>query len=256
MMPNLRDIRDHIQSVRSISKVTNAMEVVATARAHRLRARVEATRPFYEHSWEVLNHLIAASDPEIAENRMFCGYAQPERIAIILITSNRGMVGGNDLTVVSMAERLIDRIRASVGVTDLTPVARVVLDGFEQEEFHQVQLAYSQYRPGARMKATMRQLLPVCPSDTEGRRTYIYEPEPEQLLDMLLPRIIRFQIYEALLEGLAAENTALMIAMQSATQNANELVNDLSVSYHKARQENITTELMDILGGTSALGKE
>jgi F-type H+-transporting ATPase subunit gamma len=96
--------------------------------------------------------------------------------------------------------------------------------------------------------------LPVCPSETGEAVEYIYEPAPDELLLALLPRLIRFQIYQAFLESQVAENTSRMIAMHSATQNASNLIEDLTVNYNKARQQNITSEIMDIVGGTSALG--
>jgi F-type H+-transporting ATPase subunit gamma len=139
---------------------------------------------------------------------------------------------------------------------DLTPLARLLLDGYSEGNFDEVSIAYTRFREGTRLQPVVRQLLPIAPPQDIRPRQYIYEPSPLELLRALLPRIIRFQLYEAFLESLAAENTSRMVAMRTATSNAGDIVSDLSLSYNKARQEAITSELMDILGGTAALERE
>jgi F-type H+-transporting ATPase subunit gamma len=285
-MPSLREIKGHIQSVDSIAKVTRAMEVVAAAKAHRLEARMRSTRPFSDRSWQVLNHLAAASESAIQDEITFCGYPGVEHIGLVLFTSNRGMVGAYDHTVTMTALRYLQSRRAegelitvgkvgremmlhyeqhihadfssledSASLDDLTAISRVLLDGFREKHFEQVTLVHSQHRPGARLQPAVRQLLPICPEITEPRE-YIYEPSPDQLLAALLPRVIRFQVYEAFLEARASENTARMVAMHSATSNAGDLTESLTLSYNKARQQAITNELLDILGGTVNLDRE
>jgi F-type H+-transporting ATPase subunit gamma len=285
-MPSLREIKGHIQSVDSIAKVTKAMEVVAAAKAHRLEARMRSTKPFSDKSWEVLNHLAAAAESAIQDEISFCGYPEVERIGLVLFTSNRGMVGAYDHTVTMTALRYLQSRHAegeiitvgkvgremmlqqgqhihadfstledSASLSDMTPIAQVLLEGFREKRFEQVTLAHSQHRPGARLQPTIRQLLPLCPEPTEPRE-YIYEPDPDQLLAALLPRVIRFQVYEAFLEARASENTERMVAMHSATSNAGDLTESLTLGYNKARQQAITNELLDILGGTVTLDKD
>jgi len=286
-MPNLREIKGHIGSVRSIAKVTRAMEMVSTARNHRLQTRVASTRAFAERSWEVLNHLASAAESVIHEHPMFCGYSNVNRTGMLLITSDRGMAGAYDHNVVSLATQYIEsrnlkaelitigkmgrtmmlredyQIHAEfsslsdkVDITDLTPVARVLLDGFRDRVFDEAVICYTEFQSGARLKPTIRQLLPICPGEAPTRREYIYEPDPAELLQALLPRLIRFQIFQAFLESLAAENTSRMVAMHAATQSANDIIGNLTISYNKARQQAITAEINDIFGGTSALDKD
>jgi len=286
-VPTLRDIKSHISSVRNIAKVTRAMEMVAAARNHRLMAQVESTRVFADKSWEVLNHLAGAAESGIRENPMFCGYSQVSQIGLLLISSDRGMVGAYDANVLNMVSRYIQdhasrvqlitigktgreamlrqgvpihaeftNLSDKIDITELTPVARVVLDGFREHVFDEVHIAYTQFREGTRLRPEIRQLLPVCPEIKQDKREYIYEPDPNELLMALLPRLIRFQIYQAFLESLAAENTARMVAMHAATQNATEIIDNLTVSYNKARQQAITAEILDILGGANALSAQ
>ncbi len=286
-MPTLRDIKSHIGSVRNIAKVTRALEMVAAARNQRLIAQVESTRVFAEKSWEVLNHLASAAEADVRQSPLLCGRPTVDRIGMLLITSDRGMVGAYDANVLSLAERYLEahpqqaqlitigkvgrtsmlrrgvaihaeftNLGDRIDIADLTPVARVLQDGFDNRIFDQVVVAHTQYRTGARLRPTIRQLLPVCPDPSVDTREYLYEPSPNELLLALLPRLIRFQIYEALLESLAAENISRMVAMHTATQNASDVIDGLSVSYNKARQQAITSEMLDIVGGASALGAQ
>lgn len=283
-MPASREIKRHIQSVRSIAKVTRAMEVVATAKYHRLQSRADSTRAFAERSWEVLNHLASAAEDQVRENPMFCGYPSTRHVGVVLISSNRGMVGSFNQQVIDLAKSTIAsrevvphlitigrigreamlRERYSIhadfdlqsgpqDIAALTPVARVVLDGFRDRAFDEVLLASAEIGRGMQIQAKVRQLLPLLPSPVEMRE-YLYEPEPGELLMALLPRIIRFQIYQAHLDALIAENAARMASMRSASQNADDLMARLSLHYNKARQEAITGELQDILGGGAPYG--
>lgn len=280
-MPNRREIKGHINSVHSISKVARAMEMVSLARLQRLQARVVNTRAFAEKSWQVLNHLAAEAEAHIRENPMFCGYSQVNRIGIVLITSDKGLVGAYNEEILSLVSRYVgaqrspvvfitigkigretmlqqghtihadfSQLSAAADITALAPVARVILDGFAEQTFDEVVLAYTQFQSGARIKPTIRQLLPVCPGQVAERREYIYEPEPQELLLALLPRLIQFQIYQAFLESLAAEHQSRRIAMHKATENAEELISHLRLSYNKVRQQEITSELVEILSGT------
>jgi len=285
-MANLRDIKGHIGSVQSIAKVTRAMEMVSAAKSHRLQARVESTRPFAEKSWEVLVHLTSAAGSCVQENPMFCGYSDVGSTGLVLMTSNRGMVGRYNHELVSLATRYLETYEReaeviaigrtgrdamlrqgyhvhadfshfsdSDDITALAPVTQVLLDGFEERHFDEVVLVYTEFHTALRVNPRLRQLLPLCPDVSASARDYIYEPNPEELLLALTPRLIRFQVYQALLESLAAENAARRTAMHAASQNASELIDDLTVSYNKARQQSITTELLEVLGGSGALSK-
>ena len=282
-MSTLREIKTHIQSVSNISKVTNALGVVSAAKTHRLQMRASSTRAFAEKSWQVLNHLAASAEASLRENPLFCGHAPIRRTAILLVTSNRGMAGAYDQNAISMALRRIDAAMAQVetitvgrvgrdemlrrgtpihadfshlddklDIEAITPVARVILDGFRKRVFDECVMVYTRFAEGAKLKAVARELLPICANPIERPRDYIYEPSPDKMVERLLAQILRFQIYAALLESLAAENTSRAVAMRTATHNANDLVGDLQIRYNKVRQQAITAELLDILGGSSA----
>ena len=283
-MAPLREIKEHIGSVRSIAKVTRAMEMVATARNHRLQTRVESTRTFADKSWEVLNHLAAAAADCVSGNCMFCGYAEVQHIGMLLITSDKGMVGAYNYNILSLVssylasrpvpiefvtlgkvgrEAMLQEGRHihadfsglgdKVDITDLTPVANVLIEGFQARHFDEILIAYTEFAGGRYIRPRIRQLLPVCPGEATEAREYLYEPNADALLLALLPRLIRFQVFQAFLESLVAENTSRMIAMHSATQNASAMIDDLTLGYNKTRQQTITSEIMDIVGGASAL---
>ncbi len=286
-MPNLRQIKRHINSVRSIAKVTNTLEVISAAKSLRLQSRVTHSRLFAVKSWDVLTHLASAAEPELQSNPMFCGYDKVDRVAMILITSQRGLAGAYNANVLRQALDFIERSPApvvaitlgrqgrqamlrrgvpihadlalpeeKVEVADLTPLAQIVLDGFTQRSFDEVVLVYTRYQLGARLQPATRTLLPFSPDSSVERHEYVYEPEPQELLRSLLPRVIRFQIFEAYVESLMAENASRVAAMRTATQNAQDLIEDLTMSYNKGRQQAITTELSDLAGARLHAAKD
>ena len=281
-MPTLRDIKSHMQSVSSISKVTKAMQVVAAAKSHRLKSRVDDTRNFSERSWEVLAHLAEALQAVTDDDPVFGGYADPGRLGVILMTSNRGMVGAFDQMVIAQAENHISQrglpaqaitigrvgrehmrrrgftiladystLDDRTSIDELTPLAHTVLDGFRGRVFDELAVVYTQFGASNRLTPTVRKLLPISTDHIASKREYIFEPDADELIRELLPRVIRFQLYEAFLESQTAENTARMIAMYQATRNADDLQSDLSRRYNKVRQQSITSELNDILGGST-----
>jgi len=285
-MPTLREIKGHMSSVQSIAKVTKALGAVSAAKAHRLMARIKNTSVFAEKSWEVLNHLASAAEPYVQENPIFCGYPSVKRTGLLLITSSRGMVGAYDHSVIALAsEHLKGRDLPAKVITfgrvgrnamlrqgydihadfsllddaargaDLTPAARVVLDGFHKRLFDEVFVVYTQFKPGSRLQPTVFQLLPIRPELSSQTHEYLYEPSQADLLMALIPRTIRFQIYRAFLEAVTAENTSRVTAMRTATKNAADLMDHLKLNYNKVRQQTVTAELIDILGGSTALSK-
>jgi F-type H+-transporting ATPase subunit gamma len=152
---------------------------------------------------------------------------------------------------------------------DISPITRIAIEGFLKEDFDEVYLAYTDFINTLVQEPTVRLLLPIRPGNIESKvmseylvqetttlaSDYIYEPSPEGLLDTLLPRFTELQIYQAVLESRASEESARMVAMRNATNNANDLVSDLTLSYNRARQESITKEMLDIAGGAEALAK-
>ena len=141
------------------------------------------------------------------------------------------------------------------GLDAVTPVARMVIDSFTNEEVDAVYVAYADFVNTTLQRPAVVQLLPVVPAELEASQAvgYIYEPDERPVLDQLLPRYVEMQLYHYLLEGIASEQSARMVAMRNATDNANEMVEDLTLVMNKARQETITKELLDIVGGVAAV---
>jgi F-type H+-transporting ATPase subunit gamma len=283
-MPPLREIRDHMQSIESIAKVVRALEVVSTATSHRLQERVERTQSYATRSWELLSHLAAADDAVLAQHVALKGHGQSGPTGLLLFSSNRGMAGGYDANVIAKALETIES--AANGVTlitigargheamlrrgleivadfsllderseleDATPLASLALEGYEQRRFERVALVYTEFHKGALLRARVRQILPVQVAPVSRVRQYIIEPDATQLLEMLLPRIIRFQIHAALLESFAAEHASRAVALRMATNNADEVILHLTQDYNKGRQQAVTEEMLDIHSGAAAL---
>lgn len=283
-MPSLRAIRGRIKSVKNTAKITKAMEMIAASKMRRAQQRTLASRPYAEKLHELLADLATQSSGDFTDPLL--DRRVVNRIMVVHITSDRGLKGafnanmnrrtGNFLleqtvptTVVTVGRKGRDfMLRAHRDVradfTDLTdrpslldtlPIARIVMDDFRDGLVDAVYLAYSEFVNTLVQRPTIRQLLPIePPHETEARpRDFLYEPGPEELLTALLPRYVEFQVYQAILESIAGEQSAQMVAMRNATDNANEVVAQLTLDYNKARQESITKELLEISGGAAAL---
>ncbi|MEA3408430.1 MAG: ATP synthase F1 subunit gamma [Chloroflexota bacterium] len=286
-MPNLRDIRRHIRSVESIAKVTGAMEAVAIAKNHRFRSRAQESLPFARASWQILTHLAAASNPEISESVFFSGYDHAHRMGMLLIAGDRGMAGGYNRRAVQTAVEYIetqdlsasilvvgkegrDRMSAEgyeaegfypladreITLENTTQMTSALIGGYQEGRFQRVVIVYTPFEPGRESVPRTRQLLPIRPAETAASHQYIFEPPAEQMLESLLSQVLRFQIYQALLASLTAEHASRALAMGQATQNGKDLIERLTLEYNKARQESITKELMDIVGGATTLYNE
>ena len=209
-----------------------------------------------------------------------------QRVEVILITPDRGLTGGLNANIIRAAAQFVTPYEDNASVvavgrkgrdfmvryglnvravftdisdrppiTDVTPVARLAIDAYEKEEVDAVHLVYAQFVNTTVQRPLVRQLLPVTPAELRPQDAvgYIYEPFAQDVLARLLPRFIEAEIYHALLEGIASEQSARMVAMRSATDAANEMVDDLTLVMNKARQESITTELLDIVSGAAAV---
>jgi F-type H+-transporting ATPase subunit gamma len=141
----------------------------------------------------------------------------------------------------------------AVDMAGLAALSDTMLEGFQSGAYDEVAIAYTQFAAGVRWQPTVRTLLPIAAEAAATQREFIYEPEVSELVAALVPRLLRFQIYQVYLEALVAEHTARMVAMRTATHNGNELIDKLTTQHNKARQEAITTEIMDIVGGASSV---
>jgi len=285
-MATLRDIQRRIRSVQSTQKITRAMKLVAAAKLRRAQERILAARPYASRMKEMLGNLVVAADG--AAHPLLEQREGPRR-QVVIITADKGLAGAFNSNVL---RRSLDFIRSS-NTQEVTLVvvgrkardfyrrrqwsikrdmlgfwdrlayghAQELADYFMQQylggEVDEVYLIYNEFRSVALQRPVREQLLPI--PRTEGGEAgdagvdYIYEPSPEAILGDLLPRHVRMQVYRALMESLAGEYGARMTAMEAATKNAKEMIEVLTIQYNKARQEKITKELLDIVGGAEAL---
>ncbi len=290
-MPSLRDLRTRIRSVKNISQITRAMQMVAASRMRRAQESVEASRPFSEKIHQVLAGVGDAAPMGEGPLHPLLERREIRNIDLILITSDRGLAGGFNSNALRLASNFVVKDASSpvsvitmgrkgrdymvrygrnviadfseLGDTPdldaVTPVARLVNDRFTSGETDAVYLVYTEYISTLNQTPRLEQLLPIEPPTEEEEREaqrgpdYIYEPSPVLLLQALLPRYVEVRLYQALLESKASEHSSRMVAMRNATDAANDIVDDLSLTYNKARQAAITREIIEIASGAAAL---
>ena len=286
-MPSTREIRRRIRSVKNIAKVTKAMETVAASKMRKAQQQVLATRPYAEKAWEVLTYLArlrseAAEQPLLRERPV-------KKIALLLITADRGLAGaynsniirkvfaqiteweraGKQVSLVTIGRKGRDwmlrhgpPVRAvftGLGdrptTNDVGPIANILMEDFIGGHYDAVYIGFTDFVNTIRQDPVVRQLLPIVPAKPEAPMApdYIFEPNPQVLLGEILVGLTELQILQSIYESIASEQSARMVAMRNATEAANDLIGALTLSYNKARQEAITKELLDIVGGASAL---
>jgi F-type H+-transporting ATPase subunit gamma len=286
-MPAFRDIVRRIDSIRNTQKITKAMQVVAATRLRRAQQSVQATRPYAEKMLEVLQ---TAGERATEYRHPFLVRREGRRAVMILVTTDKGLCGAINVNNIRAATRFMNehypegqqyvtlgrkgrdfllRFRRSViaevsGIADrptltqILPGVTVALEEYSAGRADAVLLCYSKWVSTMRQEPTVRTLVPAeIPRREEGstgpRADYIYEPDPESVLDALLPRYVETQIFQAVLENKASEYSAKMIAMQNATNAAGDLIDALTLYANKVRQAGITTELMEIVSGAEAM---
>ena len=285
-MPSQREIRRRIGSARNIKQITRAMQFVAASKLRRAQEATLASRPYREKLDEVIADLAAVmsgEDHPLLEGR---DLAQPHNRLMVVMTSDRGLAGAlntntirfalreivdhtGDLKVVTVGRKGRDAMRRSrvpiaahfegfgdrPAFTDTLPLARLVTDDFVAGTYDRVDVVYSRFISTLTQKPVLEQLLPVVPTaDTEGipGNQFLFEPNPDEVLRALLPRYVATRLFQAVLESKASEESSRMVAMKNATENAEELIEDLTLSYNKVRQANITREMVEIASGASA----
>ena len=286
-MPSTREIRRRIRSIENTAKITKAMELVAASKMRRAQDRALAGRPYAERlSWVLAD--LAETMPQMDPDTLhpLLQRREVKQACIIHITPNRGLAGGLptslnrrasalalDLAVptsmVAIGKKGRDYFRrtdVNMRATftelgdypeylDILPIARVVIDDYLANEYDQVFIVYPYYVNTMTQEPRVHQLLPVEPPEDSATQAvdYIYEPDRESVLAELLPRYVEMQIYEAILESIASEQSARMVAMRNATDAAEEVLEELTLARNKARQEQITKELLDIVGGAESM---
>ncbi len=286
-----RVLRRRIRSVQSTKKITRAMELIAATRVVKAQQRVMASRPYAEQITEVIQNLAKAGAG--TEHPLLRPPSTGGKVAFVVIAGDRGLAGPYTTNIIRAAERELQARRAEgsdysliligkkaesyfrfrgfridasfTGMTD-TPkyedareVAEVVRSRFESSDVDEVVLIYTQFLSVGTQRTTVRQFLPLAgvgASEAESTApvsTYEFEPAPNEILERLLPRYVESRLYAALLDASASEHAARQRAMKSATDNAEELITKLSRQMNRARQDSITTEIMEIVGGAEAL---
>ncbi|ETO92092.1 F0F1 ATP synthase subunit gamma [Legionella oakridgensis] len=288
-MAGAKEIRSKIASIKNTQKITRAMEMVAASKMRKTQDRMRASRPYATKIYGVVRHIARATSEY---RHPFMSARDIKRVGVIVITSDRGLCGGLnanllretissmrpwhaqgkevDLCVIgrkgqSFFKRVGGRVIASIdnlgdtpGVNELIGAVKVMLDAFYQGEIDALHVIYNEFVNTMTQRPIMKQLLPLPISEEDSKALghhwdYIYEPDAKELLDELLERYIELQVYQAVVENIACEQAAKMIAMKSATDNAGELIKEFQLAYNKARQAAITQELAEIVGGADAL---
>jgi F-type H+-transporting ATPase subunit gamma len=282
-----KEIRTKIKSIKNTQKITRAMEMVAASKMRKAQDRMSASRPYAEKIRNVIDHL-AHSNPEYKHPYM--QVRDVKRVGYIVISSDRGLCGGlnsnlfrkmvvemkaNDKQKLDMQfctigtkgagffKRIGGNIVAQTGqlgdapqLADLIGSVKVMLDAFDKGEIDQLHLVYNDFVNTMTQTPTVEQLLPIEPKEDkklDHHWDYIYEPEAKIVMSSLLTRYIESLVYQGVVENLASEQAARMVAMKSASDNAGDLIDDLQLVYNKARQAAITQEISEIVGGAAAL---
>ncbi|OGN81582.1 MAG: ATP synthase F1 subunit gamma [Chloroflexi bacterium GWC2_73_18] len=283
-MASQREIRRRIGAVRNIRQITRAMQFVAASKLRRAQEATLAARPYSDTLEEVLADLASVLTEE--EHPLLARRSGGRR-CIVLLTTDRGLAGslntnairfalreivehGDDITVITVGRKGRDamrRARVSLEASfngfgdrprfaDVLPLARLITDDYLAGTYGRIDLVYSVFVTTLTQRPRLGQLLPIRPApDTAGipGRQFIFEPSPGVVLSQLLPRYVATRLYQAVLEGTASEQSARMVAMKNATENAEELIEDLTLTYNKVRQANITREMIEIATGARAL---
>ena len=287
-MSNAKEIRTQIKSIQSTQKITRAMEMVAASKMRHAQLRMEATRPYAEKMSQVIGHVAHANSEY--KHSFLTPRESVKRAGMIVVSTDRGLCGGLninlfkravseikqlseqniDVDVVTIGKKAAEFFKR-IGVKSIANVAelgdtvhledfigsiKVVLDAYSEGQIDKIYLIHNKFVNTMTQSPEAIQLVPLVPSEEEELRQhwdYIYEPEAKAVLDHLLVRYIESLVYQGVVENIACEMAARMVAMKSASENAGELIDDLQLVYNKARQASITQELAEIVGGAAAV---
>ena len=289
-MPSLKDLKNRIGSVKNTRKITKAMQMVAAAKLRRAQEAAEAARPYADRMNAVITGLAASVGGSDGAPRLLAGTGADKVHLLVVMTSERGLCGGFNTTIVRLARAKANELLAAgktvkiltvgkkgreqlrrdfgdhfVGHVDLSEVKRVgyanaqeiardIFARFEAGEFDVATILFNRFQSVISQIPTAQQIIPAQPGETTGATAlYDYEPSEEAILADLLPRGVATQIFTALLENGASEQGARMSAMDNATRNAGDMINKLTIQYNRSRQAAITKELIEIISGAEAL---
>jgi len=290
-MASLKEIRTRITSVKSTRQITSAMKMVSAAKLKKAQDAILQMRPYARKLHEILTHI--SSSVETAEENPYSTQRQVEKVALVLITANRGLCGGFNANVARKTIELINAEYAEQyqkGQVELILVgkkggdilkskgypftilsneileessfesiqvqAQILMSQFAEGKYDRIDLIYNEFKNAASQILTHEQFLPLKMIKDEASQqlnNYIFEPSLEYMIKVLIPDALKIQFFKAILDSKAAEHGARMTAMHQATDNATEMISDLNLSYNKARQASITNEILEIVSGAEAL---
>jgi len=291
MSGQLKEVRNRIKSVQSTQQITKAMKMVSAAKLRRAQDAIVQMRPYAKKLQEMLSNIVSNADGEVSGS--LATDRGHERVLFIVITSDRGLAGGYNANIVKLAKETIATkyksqnqkgnvsiwnigkkgyeslsksnyktnadfkdIFLSLSFENVQAAAQAAVKAFENKEFDVVELVYSEFKNAATQAFVVERFLPIPKVEKkEGvkKADFIFEPVKEQLIAELMPKILNTQLFKAVLDAHASEHGARMTAMDKASENANELLKGLKISYNRARQAAITTELTEIVSGAAAL---
>ena len=285
-MPSVRDIRRRIRSVDNTAKVTNAMSLIAASKMRRAQNSVLEGRPYSVKIQNVIAHLAAQPTDDDADSQPLLAVRTVERSTVLMISPDRGLCGGlhanlNRRVGQFILEQQVPVQAIAVGrkgrdfmtrtnqdlkatftdlgespqLVDTNAISHIISQSYSAGETDEVYLAYTNYVSTMVQEPVIERLLPIAPAELTAAESvgYIYEPDNLTVLQNLLPRYIEMQVFHAILEAIASEQSARMVAMRAATDNARDLSSDLTLVMNKLRQESITNELLDLIGGQMAM---
>jgi F-type H+-transporting ATPase subunit gamma len=285
-MANLKEIRNRITSVGSTMQITSAMKMVSAAKLKRAQDAITQMRPYANKLTELLVNLSSSLDT--SEGGEFSSDRLQSKILLVAITSNRGLCGGFNANIIKKINFLVeedykesevsilsigkksseyfnnnnfsvvsthDDVFSDLTYNSIASIASGIMEDYINQKFDKVVLVYNQFKNAATQNVMNEAYLPVESIDENESSIgdYIFEPEKKEIIDELIPKSLKTQLYKAVLDSHASEHGARMTAMHKATDNASELKKDLTLSYNKARQAAITAEILEIVGGAEAL---
>ncbi len=290
-MPNLKEVRTRIESVKSTQQITSAMKLVAASKLRKAQRAILQLRPYAQKLQEFLQGM--STDLDQTDEAVYAKEREVKKVLIVLVTSNRGLCGAFNANVVKLANNLIHTtykdayergdlslycigkkgaehfskhqypvIKENLVLFDdlnyenALPIAEELMQDFAEKKYDRIDIIYNQFKNAAVQVLLTEQFLPILPPEDDGsglQVDYIFEPNKEQIIEELVPKSLKIQFFKVVLDSFASEHGARMTAMHMASDNASELLKELKLSYNKARQASITNEILEIVSGAEAL---
>ena len=287
----LKEVRNRIKSVQSTQQITKAMKMVSASKLRKAQDAITQIRPYAKKLQEMLSNIVSNAEGNISMNLATARHV--EKVLVIVVTSDRGLCGGYNSNLIKLARQTIKEkysAQSAKGNAELLPIgkkgyehflknnfkvvdhywnifsdisfenvqraAKFAMDAFASGQVDAVELVYSEFKNAATQRFVSEQFLPVMKTEKikgQKQQDFIFEPDKDVLIEELMPKILNTQLYKAVLDANASEHGARMTAMDKATENANELLKALKISYNRVRQAAITTELTEIVSGAAAL---